>query len=234
MKTYFGIIVVFLCLPVVGIGQQKQIRVSLQMIQVPHATLTELLAGEDQSGPALHAKATAFCKEGRARVMETSIVTCLSGNKASVDSIREEIYPTEYDSGDGLGSPVGVVELAPVAPPLRPVPMTAFETRNTGVSVEVCPTLGKGDQIVDLILAAEVVTPLRLDTWLEHVDEWGDASLRFPVFETWRFRSSVALAVGKFELVTVLSPKPTEGAPAATGKLLVFVRADVLPLPVSP
>jgi hypothetical protein len=39
------------------------------------------------------------------------------------------------------------------------------------------------------------------------------------------------VAPGKFELITALTPKTNAPAPAVTRKILVFVRADVLPAP---
>jgi hypothetical protein len=61
---------------------------------------------------------------------------------------------------------------------------------------------------------------------MEHTDEWGDASLRMPVFETWRVNSSVTLMAGQSEMVSVITPKSV--TPAVSRKLLVFVRADVI------
>jgi hypothetical protein len=55
--------------------------------------------------------------------------------------------------------------------------LTAFETRNTGVTFEVEPTLDS-DGTIDLRPSPEIVTRLRLETWMEHVDQWGDGSMR--------------------------------------------------------
>ena len=233
MKAIFAAFVLFPWAVCAAGEIPKQLRVSLQLIEVPHPVLTELLAGTDQSGPALHSKAWGFCKDGRGKLLDTCIVLCPSGQKAVVESRREEIYPTDYDSGCELGWREEA-QIAPVSLSLRPDFKTAFETRNTGVSFEVEPTLDEGDELIDLRMAAEVVSLLRLDTWMKHVDEWGDASTRLPVFETWRSNSSVVVAAGKFEMVTVLSPKPKAPVPAVMSKILVFVRADVVSLASKP
>ncbi|MEO5715228.1 MAG: hypothetical protein ABIT37_17245 [Luteolibacter sp.] len=208
-----------------------QIRVCLQFIEVPHATLTEMLAGHETSGQALHDKAIALAKDGRAKLMETCMVVCRSGQKATLESIREEIYPTEYAPPELPCGNLSNVRLAsdPPANPLFRSP-TAFDTRNTGVTFEVESTLSANGAI-DLRLSPEIVTPLRLETWMEHVDQWGDGSIRMPIYESWRVNTSISVESGKFELVSALTPKANAPVPAVSRKILVFVRADILPAP---
>ncbi|MGB0152883.1 MAG: Amuc_1098 family type IV pilus outer membrane protein [Verrucomicrobiales bacterium] len=85
-------------------------------------------------------------------------VMARSGQRAKIEVIREFIYPTEYDPpeipnqvGGGIGG--GAVEVFPVTPATP----TAFETRNTGVTLEVDPVLGADEFTIDLNLAPEVV-----------------------------------------------------------------------------
>ena len=85
-------------------------------------------------------------------------VMARSGQRAKIEVIREFIYPTEYDPpeipnqvGGGIGG--GSVEVFPVTPATP----TAFETRNTGVTLEVDPVLGADEFTIDLNLAPEVV-----------------------------------------------------------------------------
>jgi len=199
----------------------RHVRVSLQWIEVPHPFLTELSSGEKKNGSALHDAVIAYSKEGRAKSVETGIVVCRTGQKAVIESIREEIFPTEYEPPGSLYS----------IPPLNPAIRSfyAFETRNTGVTIEVEPTIGENESLIDLYLTTEVITRARLETWMEHKDQWGDASLRMPVFEVWRTNTSVILTTGTFELASVISPKSNLPAPAVQNKILVFVRADVIP-----
>lgn len=88
-------------------------------------------------------------------------VMARSGQRAKVEVIREFIYPTEYDppeipnqfgGGNGDG---GVVFSGGF--PVTPATPTAFETRNTGVTLEVDPVLGADQFTIDLNLAPEVV-----------------------------------------------------------------------------
>lgn len=218
----------------ITVGHQdwpKEIRISIQFIEVPHNTLTEMLAGPENSGQALHDKAVALSKAGQAKLLETCMVVCRSGEKATIESIREEIYPTEYEPPElPCGNPSNM--RLPSDPPRNPLfrTPTAFETRNTGVTFKVEPLLDS-DGTIDLRLNPEIVTRLRLETWMEHVDQWGDGSMRMPIYETWRFNSSINVAPGKFEFVSALTPKATAPVPAISRKILVFVRADILPTP---
>jgi hypothetical protein len=223
MKIY--LLALLLALPNVCFAHQdppKHIRVSVQWIEVPHSLLTELTSGEKKSGSEIHQAVLASVKEGKAKILETGIVMGRSGMRSSIESIREEIYPTEYNppGSDAPPSP-------PVVPRTRGI--TSFEPRNVGVMIEVEPTLGSDDSIIDLRFNAEIVAPGRLVTWMEHKDRWGDASVRMPFYEKWTVTTALILANGKFDLASVISPKATQPAPFVLSKILIFVRADVMP-----
>jgi hypothetical protein len=214
----------------------RLIRVSVQYIEVPHPVVTEWMSGSETSGPVMHAKAMALSKAGGAKVLETSMVVCKSGQRATVDSIREEIFPTEYAPptlpGTFLGGPGDRTLPADSIHPMLRSP-TAFETRNTGVTLEVEPIMGENDQIIDLRVNPEIVRRLRLEAWMEHKDKWGNAPVRMPIFEKWGSQLSLTLRSGKFEVAAVITPKPDEPVPAAARRILLFVRADILPDPRS-
>jgi len=199
----------------------RHVRVSLQWIEVSHPVLTELLNGESKSGSALHDAVIAYSKQGKAKLLETSMVVCRTGQRSIISSFREEIYPTEYEPPGFNPLPYRWAD-----PTIRSFP--AFETRNTGVAFEIEPTLGENESIIDLRFVTDVITRDRLETWMEHKDQWGDASLRMPVFERWSVNTSVILTAGRFEFVSVISPQSALPAPAVQNKILLFVRADVL------
>ena len=90
-------------------------------------------------------------------------VMARSGQRAKIEVIREFIYPTEYDPPEipnQFGS-VGFTTTGGTATgggfPVTPATPTAFETRNTGVTLEVDPVLGADELTIDLNLAPEVV-----------------------------------------------------------------------------
>ena len=98
-------------------------------------------------------------------LMTAPSVTARSGEKATIEIIREFIYPTEYEppelpnsvgttgfGGGGLGLGGGASSF-----PVTPATPTSFETRNTGVTLEIAPNIGNNDFVIDLNFAPEIV-----------------------------------------------------------------------------
>lgn len=93
-------------------------------------------------------------------LMSAPSVTTKSGTRATMEVVREFIYPTEFDppqlpqGGGGnftLGGGGGGNQIA------TPTTPTAFETRRTGVSLEAEPTVGADGNTIELTLSPEVV-----------------------------------------------------------------------------
>jgi len=98
-------------------------------------------------------------------LMTAPSVTTRSGQKATIEIIREFIYPTEYEPpelpntvgatggvGGGLGGGAGAGIF-----PVTPATPTAFETRNTGVMLEIEPTIDENNFVIDLRFVPEIV-----------------------------------------------------------------------------
>jgi general secretion pathway protein D len=90
-------------------------------------------------------------------LMTAPSVTARSGQKATIEIIREFIYPTEYEppqveggGGNQFGGGGGQAAVTPATP-------TAFETRNTGITLEIEPTIGDNDFMIDLRFVPEIV-----------------------------------------------------------------------------
>ena len=98
-------------------------------------------------------------------LMTAPSITARSGEKALIEIIREFIYPTEYEppelpnsigggvgGGDGGlgGGNAGIFPVTPATP-------TSFETRNTGITLEIEPTIGGNDFAIDLRFAPDIV-----------------------------------------------------------------------------
>jgi general secretion pathway protein D len=100
-------------------------------------------------------------------LMTAPSVTARSGQKATIEIIREFIYPTEYEppeiptsTGNGNnqgGGVVGGFGGGVSSFPVTPATPTAFETRNTGVTLEIEPTIGENDFMIDLRFVPEIV-----------------------------------------------------------------------------
>ncbi|MFK7910368.1 MAG: Amuc_1098 family type IV pilus outer membrane protein [Akkermansiaceae bacterium] len=97
-------------------------------------------------------------------VMVKPSVIARSGERATVELIRELIYPTEYEPPElpnsvGIGADnQGNQQFGGGAIfPVTPANPTAFETRNTGVTLEVEPTVGPNKRFIELSLKPEFV-----------------------------------------------------------------------------
>lgn len=101
-----------------------------------------------------------------ADVMTAPSIVSRSGETARIEIIREFIYPTEYEPpelpnqvgiGGGFGNDNNAGNTGGSIFPVTPATPTAFETRNTGVTLEVEPTLGEDGYTIDLRFAPEIV-----------------------------------------------------------------------------
>jgi general secretion pathway protein D len=101
-------------------------------------------------------------------LMTAPSVTTKSGQKATIEVIREFIYPTEYEppelpegggggvtvGGGGGGFPGGGGGGGGIATPATP---TAFEMKPLGVTMEIEPTFGENDFVIDLRFLPQIV-----------------------------------------------------------------------------
>jgi len=206
----------------------KNIRVAIQYVEVPHPLFTELMPAPPTRRRILHEQVMARVAKGEAKIIESCIGVAPHAGKGKAEAIREVIYPTEYDPPSLPCSP------SPSDPLPWRSPPSAWDTRNTGVTFEVEPNISENGTVVNLRILPEIVMPVRMETWKEYRDHWGDASFRTPVFRTLRLNNSLTLVAGRFDLAGVLTPKPVEPAPAVRQKVLIFVRADVITLHPNP
>jgi general secretion pathway protein D len=98
-------------------------------------------------------------------------VTTKSGQRAVIEIIREFRYPTEFDppqipqnfgnannnNNANTGLPGALSVNLPGSFPVTPTTPTSFETRNTGVTLEVEPVVGPDGYTIDLSLVPQVV-----------------------------------------------------------------------------
>jgi general secretion pathway protein D len=94
-------------------------------------------------------------------------VTTKSGQRAQIEIIREFRYPTEFEppqipqtfgnTGQNGGGAGVTINTQPQSFPVTPTTPTSFETRNTGVTLEVEPVVGPDGFTIDLNLVPQVV-----------------------------------------------------------------------------
>ncbi|GAA5496954.1 hypothetical protein Rhal01_03142 [Rubritalea halochordaticola] len=210
----------------------KVIQMQVEYIEVPQATVLELMYGEKKSADdsKLRAELQKMLKEGKATMMESQMVVSRSGEKATSESIREYIYPTEYEPSevpnkvDANGEETGE-GLRSLATPPTP---TAFETRNLGSTLEVEPILSEDGFTVDVRFAPELVWHVKNEVWAEWRDDRGNADIKMPVMYTMRVNTGLTVTTGRYHLACTMSPKDKDGFPDPTRKVMMFVKADVL------
>lgn len=156
-----------------------------------------------------------------AALLNTPAVRVETGTKSTVESILEHIYPTEYEPpvGDKNGSSPAADALP--MPQWAAVP-TAFETRNTGTTLEaVVRSVSGKTKTWDIWLSLESVK-------LEGDSEYGFPlmGIKMPDFSSYRAGGILRLQEGAWQLLSAQSAPPNaDGSP--TGKTRVaIVRLD--------
>lgn len=90
-------------------------------------------------------------------------ITTKSGNRAKIEIIREFRFPTEFtppqipQTVGATGGTGGIGGSGVTSVPVTPTTPTSFETRNTGVTLDVEPVVGPDNSTIDLNLQPEVV-----------------------------------------------------------------------------
>ena len=162
-------------------------------------------------------------RSGEAKILETHMIVGRSRDRAVITSGMEEIYPVEYEP-PGFGQ----FNFKSFFPPDRA--FAAFEVKETGMHLEIEPTIYAGERFLDLRIHNKFVRRARLETWMEHKDEWGEASFRMPTYEGWVTDTTLVLESGKSGLICVFTPEQQPPSPELARRVLMFVRADVVEL----
>ncbi|GAA5496955.1 hypothetical protein Rhal01_03143 [Rubritalea halochordaticola] len=230
-----SLVAVLMALTSVSYGAQdrpKLVRVHLMTVQMAH---TDYIQYSREKGKATdYERVQQYIANKRAVILDVNCVTSRSGEKATLESVREYIYPSEYNPPGSL-EPVNQnqkqFEAIPRGVFLRPSMQPAFETRNLGVTLELEPMIGEVGKIVDLRFAPEFVDQVGFSEWLKFKDEWGRADKKFPTFLSHRVQTGQTLAAGRFAMVNTFTGKNGKGELDPSRKILVFVMAEILILP---
>ncbi|MBN8460302.1 MAG: hypothetical protein J0M04_20935 [Verrucomicrobia bacterium] len=208
----------------------KMIRVQVEFIEVSHPQYTELMATprKTTNDTDLRARLTALTKEGKATVVETLAATGKSGQKATSESIEEIIYATEYEPPELPCNGVSGQKSEPNPNTVNGPTPSAWDTRNTGGTLEIEPNITDDGHFIDIRLVPEIVYHVGNRVWMEWKDDHGKANIEMPDFYTVRMNTSLTVVDGQPFLAAALSPKNDKGACDPTRKLMVFVRADIV------
>ncbi len=101
----------------------------------------------------------ALSQHGGTDLLSAPRVTTRSGVNAQIQVVREIIYPTEFDTTQPQFNDTGRITTPPVVTP------GTFEKRETGVILNVTPTVGPDGYTIDLVMAPEVS---ELVDWIQY------------------------------------------------------------------
>ena len=218
----------------------RLVRVQVEFVEVPHEVLTDLLLefpDTTTDSTPLRRKLHEMAGKGEAKVIDTLMVTARSGEKATVESIDEFIYPTEYEPMEipnTINVPDDVEELTQreleiMRATLTPATPTSFETRNLGSTLEISVDVDESGRFVELNYAPELVWHTGESVWCKHTDSLGnDSVVQTPRIYKISVNSALDCISGQNTIVAVTSPKDEEGQVDRSSKVLVFVKCDVM------
>ena len=214
----------------------KMVRVQFEYIEVSQEDYLELMAVPRNGADATPARKRLqeMVAKDEAKVVETGMVVCRSGERATAESIGERIYESEYEPSVFPGSQpipeildyrwlrMGIFSLGHHAP-------VYFETRNTGHTIEVAPNIGHDSQMIDLHMAPELVKRVGESVHFEDHDFGGQVHrVRYPLFSKHAVGTALTCWDGQYHLMSTVTPTGEDGELDSSRKLMVFVKCDVI------
>lgn len=193
----------------------------------------------------------ALSQHGGTDLLSAPRVTTRSGVNAQIQVVTEIIYPTEFTVTQPSVDSDGNVTMGPISEP------GTFETRETGVILNVTPTVGPDGYTIDLVMAPEVcelVEWLQYGSVIEIPSEFGNQiwtyNMPMPVFTSRNVTTSIVIWDGQTvvmgglireELTTIKDKVPllgdipllgrlfrSEGQYSRKKNLLIFVTARLV------
>ncbi len=228
---------VFFCCSASAHAEEKAkpiVRISVEWIEMSSSDATELLRTprETTNDSDLRNQVDKLISTDKAVMYESKVTTSRMGKPSRNESVREEIYPTEYDPPSLPGTFSSEADTTPVwtssSKGLSGFVPTAFETRHTGVSVEIDPSYDSETNTFSLSMYADMVNLVSQNKFATYKDERMKADMTMPIFYTNRFKIHLIVRPGEYLLVTTLTPFDEDGKLDRAKKLVVFVRAELL------
>lgn len=198
----------------------KQVRMSMFAFEVPVTPEHLKHFVEESSSPRLEMRGVLTEDQGKAlllklredkdiKLMATPTTTAKSGERSSIEVVREFLYPTEFD-------PPNVPEpdkITGKAAPVTPATPTAFEMRPVGLRMETEAMVGH-DGSIDLQLAPELTSFEGFINYGSPIKERSEGNVGSPVeltltenripqpvFSTSKIRTNVTIADGSYVIL---------------------------------
>lgn len=148
-----------------------------------------------------YADLVSLVEKGGAVQESLMVLRCPSGQKAKLESVTLEIYPTEWDPQPAGSLPGEQGEQPPKV--VVPLLAEAFETRDAGEQLEVEPVRGENSRIIELRLIANHTSLAERTPWGK-----GTSLTEMPLFETQRVTTNANLTEGEPFLLSTMNPPP--------------------------
>lgn len=184
--------------------KQPNVVVDVQMVTLPRKLAVALAADlmDAEKADQAFAKMQELLGSGTAQLVGWPMVITRSGQRAQIENVLEIRYATEFDVGGvaiHLTDSEGQITKKPAdiqGVEINPTP-TSFETRNTGVTLEVEPILSKDGKTIDLNLVPQHVRfrGMRKNT-VEH-PKHGKTVIEQPDFDTMKTQTSLKVRNGQ-------------------------------------
>lgn len=213
----------------VGNDAPRMIRVQAEFIEMPHATFTRLMAKPRTStnDTDLRAECAKLIESGEAQIIESLSVNAVPGQTATSETIREFIYPTEYEPSTFPSQVPPNLEISGfVGGP--PAPPQAFDTKNTGSTFEVEAQIDANLPIVELRFTPTLVHHTGQDVWGVWERNGVKVETSMPRFYILSVKTGVSVAAGQPHMVAGLSPRSEDGWMDSSRKVMTFIRADII------
>ncbi|QJE97194.1 hypothetical protein [Luteolibacter luteus] len=190
---------------------------------------------------ALYAELVKRTEAGTVTQEQFAMLCARSGEKAMMETISEQIYPTEFihrnkpdpvpapkDGEKTGGQPTTTPAPIPKPESQAPALPSSFETRNTGFTLEIEPTIGGSGKIIDLRFAPDTVHLVDRSKFGQ-----GSSETEMPVFESQRVMTALTLHTGIPMMVGTLSRPPASKLDADSAKKVwfTFITAKIIKVP---
>lgn len=204
--------------------EPKNLSICYEAFSVPLA-MAATLQRSHLADPDLYAKLTSLIEKNEVKQETFTVIRNLSSQKATSESIQEQIYPTEYEAaripnlgaGEEKNKKAAAVVTGQTSGLVAPVTPTAFSTRNVGFTLLIEPTLSADEKSLDLRLIPEHVTLASRSKWGQSLSE-----VEMPEFESQRINTAVTVKVDRPFLLGTMNPPPATKVESDSAKTVWF------------
>ncbi len=204
---------------------EKQVTAIVEFIEVDARTLSDWTFENrlDTDGTPLRKMLQALVREGEARVVETSVIICRSGQRARTESVSEVTYTSELEQRE---LPESVSLSAGSEAEEGAVIGAATEYRNVGITTEVDAVIGADEITIDLNLAPSLIAVGEPTVW-PNAEVDANSRQEMPSFYRSKITTQVTLKDGRYAFLGTSKPLTPSLEGVDHSVLAIFVRGDI-------